>query len=95
MKPVIIIAIAVVLLIPIPVFADEQLSKYGIDVFVNKGIYQVGETIEIYINLDQERFETNQKTQIQIWEASHTKHDVLVDPLETFTFKYTLDNSVS
>jgi len=35
------------------------------------------------------------KTQIQIWEASHTKHDVLVDPLETFTFKYTLDNSVS
>jgi len=54
MKLVIIIAIAFVLLIPISTFADEQLSKYGIDVFTNKGIYQVGETIEIYINLDQQ-----------------------------------------
>jgi len=75
------------------VFADIQLSKYGIDVFTDKTKYEIGSTVEIGIRIDPDRYKSTQNIELQIWDALHTKHQLKVSPQKTFTFEYSVDES--
>jgi len=98
MKPVIIIAIAFVWLIPLNVFGAHQimtLSDTGIDIFTDKVHYEIGDTVKIGMRADSEKFGETATITVRFWDGIHDSKSVQFNVIttETLYHEYTLDDS--
>jgi len=72
---------------------DDQLSRYGVDVFTDKASYDSGEVVKISIRLNPNTFTEVTSTTIHILGDPDWKYTVGINPLETYTFEYIPDES--
>lgn len=100
LKPVIIIAIAFVLLIPITVFAEPYVATVkdtGVDIFTDKIFYEIGGDVILGITLDPEKFVETEQVGVTIWDIHNDRRSLYFDvnPQENYYYSYTLDESFS